>query len=62
MLAKVAVVGCALLLAVGGIVGGVEVQEDVLGDTFPFSLLQVDVEERQGQAIAGAQVSGVVEA
>jgi hypothetical protein len=62
VLAEVAVVGRAFLLAVGGIIGAVTVQQDVLRHAITCPLAEVDLKERPGQPVAGPRIDSVLQA
>jgi hypothetical protein len=54
-------VGDPFLLAMGGIVGAVEVEHDVVRRAIPLSLLQVELHQRAGQPVAGFGIHGVLQ-
>ncbi len=60
VLAVVAVVGAALLIAVGGVVGAVEVEQDALGRAGVLALAQVEQGKRLSQTDAGVAVDRVL--
>src|ERR1035437_3141573 len=62
VLAVVAVVSRPLLLAVRGVVGAVDVQQDVRRWTILLSLLQVHRQQRVRQVAAGPAVHRVLQA
>jgi hypothetical protein len=61
VLAVVAVVRHPLLLAVGRIVGPVQVQQDAGGRTGPPALADVQVRQRLGQPLDGMAVDRVLQ-
>ena len=62
VLAIKGMVGGAFLRAIGRVVGAVKVEQDALGCARALTLAQIEVDQRDGQAIAGALVHGIVEA
>jgi hypothetical protein len=62
VLSIVAMIGDAFLLAMGGIVRAIEVQDDVVREAVPLPLLEVELHQRQSQAVAGFGVDRILEA
>jgi hypothetical protein len=62
VLPKVAVVGAPVLLAMGRIVGAIEVEHDPPRDSRPLALVQVDRSQRLGQPVAVPGRQRVLEA
>jgi hypothetical protein len=60
--AVVAVVEGAFLLAVGGIVGRIEVQEDLLGGGVLAALAHVEFDQGPGDAQAVLRTRGILQA
>lgn len=56
------VVGDAFLLTVGRIVGAVQIEDDALRDAVALPFLQVELDQRDRQAVAGLEVDGVLQA
>ena len=63
VLTVIAVVGAALLLAVGGVVGAVQVEQDVgrHATSGALPLLKVDRHQRLAEPVAGTPVDGVLQ-
>lgn len=62
MLLVVAVIGAPFLIAIGGIVGAIGIDQDVDGAIGLLALGQIDTEECPGRPVAGLEVNGVLEA
>jgi hypothetical protein len=62
VLSVIAVVVGAFLIAVGGVVCGIEVQKHFLGSTLFASLLEVELEDGLGYSVAPAPVGRVLKA
>lgn len=62
VLSVIAVVLGAFLIAVGGVVCGIEVQKHFLGNTLFASLLEVELEDGLGYSVARAPVGRVLKA
>ena len=62
MLLVVAVVGNALLVPMGGIIGPIQVEYDLVGEAVSPSLMEIDVQQRDGESITGFDVDRLLQA
>jgi hypothetical protein len=62
VLLVIAVVSDALLVAVRGVIGAIEVEDDALRDPVLSPLLQIELHECHGQAVAGFDVDSILQA
>lgn len=61
VLLVVPMVGDALLVDVGRVIGAVEVEDDALGDPIASSFLQIELHERHGEVVAGFVAHGILQ-
>jgi len=60
--AVIPMVGNPFLLAVRRIICAVEVEDDAIGNTIPLPLVEVELHQGDGEAIAGFVVDGILQA
>jgi hypothetical protein len=61
MLAKIPMVGGPFLLAVGRVVGSIEIEQEVRGHALLLARLQVDPDQGECQLVAGAAIHRVLQ-
>ncbi len=61
VLAVEAVVGDPFLLAMRGIIGAIQIEDDVRWDPVALPLLEIELHQRHGEPVAGFDVDGILQ-